>query len=70
MASTRIPRPPRFLVRLVLWTGPFVMAMLVIIGVLAVCRWHEYLTATRLFALALGQVSGWMYAWRLHRARA
>lgn len=66
MTSARIPRPPRFLVRLVLVAAPPVMVMCVIIGVLALGR-SEYFTALRFLALAGGQAGGWMYALRMHR---
>lgn len=68
MASTRIPRPPRFLVRLVLWIAPPVMVMCVIVGVLAAARWNEYATAARMFCLAGSQAGGWMYALKLCRS--
>jgi hypothetical protein len=63
MTSARMPGPPRFLVRLFLVAAPFVLVLLVILGVLAASRGYD-VTAARMFALGLAQAGGWMYAWR------
>lgn len=68
MASTRIPRPPRWLLAAYLIAALPIAAMLFTLAVLASWRWHEYGTAARMLLLVSAICGGWTAAWRLFRS--
>jgi hypothetical protein len=69
MASTKIPAPAHWLVKVYLIAALPVIAMLVILGVLAAARFGEPATAARMLVLALAVAGGLPYSWRRLRGR-
>lgn len=68
MASTRIPRPPDWLLKADLMVSPVIAAMLFVLTVLCFER-GEYLTGLRSLALGLACLGGSLYSLKLYRAR-